>query len=70
MDLSMWNNEEVTKVSGYSIIDIKDCIYDLSNFISRCLSPNKLEHFNIAAVRKAQPYDQLPATINLSLRAV
>lgn len=70
MNLDIWNNEEVTKVSGYSITDIKDCIYDLSNFISRCLSPNKLEDFDIAGVLKAQPFDQLPSTINLSLRAV
>jgi hypothetical protein len=34
LNLDIWNNEEVSIVTGYNITDIKECLYDLAFFIS------------------------------------
>ena len=33
-------------MTGYSIYDIKKCLYDLADFISKELKPDRLEPFN------------------------
>jgi len=56
MNLSIWNNEEVTSITGYSITDLKQCLFDLSQFIAQNLSPNRLIGFDIQAIKNAEPY--------------
>jgi len=51
MNLDIWNNEQVTTITGYSITDIKDCLFDLAEFISMNLSPNRLADFDIEVVK-------------------
>jgi len=47
LNLSIWNNERVHNLSGYSLDDIRPCLYELSKFICNNLSPNRLEGFSI-----------------------
>lgn len=47
LNTDIWNNEVVSSVTGYSVLDIKDCLFDLAEFISSNLSPNRLENFDI-----------------------
>jgi hypothetical protein len=47
LNLDIWNNEDVVMLTGYSILDIKDCLHNLSQFISENLSPNRLAAFDI-----------------------
>lgn len=35
LNTNIWNNKNVYKMTGYSMKDIKDCLYMLSMFISK-----------------------------------
>lgn len=37
INTDIWNNKKVKKLTGYSITDIKECLYDLATFISNNL---------------------------------
>jgi hypothetical protein len=43
-------------MTGYSILDIKECLLELSLFISNSLSPNRLEGFDMSAIGSIQLY--------------
>lgn len=45
------------ELTGYSIRELVDCLNDLSVFISTNLQPNRLECFDIAAIKSLQQYD-------------
>ena len=47
LNLHIWNNKIVHEMTLISILDIKDCLYELSIFISNNLQPNRLECFKI-----------------------
>lgn len=51
LNTEIWNNEAIAQASGYSILDVRECLYDLSMFTSENLSPNRLEKFDIESVR-------------------
>jgi hypothetical protein len=65
LNTTIWNNEEVMQNTGYSITDIKGCLSDLSEFISKHLSPNRLENFDIEAIKTLKPYSEIPDCIGL-----
>ena len=67
MNTDIWNNETVVNVTGFSIYDIKDCLYDLSEFISQNLSPNRLEYFDIESIKSLESYSELPIKVGLNL---
>jgi hypothetical protein len=58
MNTDIWNNLMVHQATGYSILDIKKCLIELSLFISNNLSPNRLEGFDIQSLEKVQIYQQ------------
>lgn len=68
LNTDIWNNESVTTITGYSIDDIKDCLYDLSFFISTHLSPNRLAGFDIQAIKALEPFNELPVNLGLNLQ--
>ena len=57
MNTDIWNNRTVHELSGYSILDLTDCLYDLSIFISTNLQPNRLECFDIESIKTLKQYD-------------
>lgn len=59
LNVDIWNNEEVTAITGYTISDIKECLFDLAYFISSNLSPNRLAGFDIQAIKNSKPFDQI-----------
>lgn len=57
MNLAIWNNRDVHQTTEYSIIEIMPCLYDLSVFISTNLQPNRLECFDVEALKQVVIYD-------------
>ena len=57
LNTDIWNNSEVVNLSGYSIEMIKQPLFDLSNFIKQNLTPNRLEGFNIDAIKDLKDFD-------------
>lgn len=57
LNTHIWNNHNVHSLTGYSIDDIKQCLYDISVFISTNLQPNRLKSFDIDAILKIQKYE-------------
>lgn len=50
---------------------LKECLYDLANFMSQNLHPDRLKGFNIADIKNIASYDQIPACVSLdSLRQI
>ena len=47
LNLKIWNTEQVHNLTGYSLDDIRSCLYDLSKYLANNLYPNRLEGFNI-----------------------
>ena len=68
MNTDIWNNEKVARISGYTIVDIKSCLFDLSEFIASNLSPNRLENFDIEAVKGLENYSDIPQNLGLNLK--
>ena len=52
LNLDIWNNQTVHTLTGYSILDIKDCLHELAIFISTNLQPNRLENFDVEGILK------------------
>lgn len=57
LNLDIWNNQTVHCLSGYSILDIRDCLYELALFISTNLQPNRLENFDVDGIKKVSMYE-------------
>jgi len=68
LNTDIWNNDRVAGISGYSINDIKSCLYDLAEFIATNLSPNRLEHFDIENIKNLEPYNDIPENLGLNLK--
>ena len=61
----MWTSE-MASVTGYSIMDLKDCLYNLASFISSSLSPNRLAVFDIQAIKDIQPCSEVEVDLDFS----
>ena len=57
MNTGIWNNQTMHEMSSYSVTDLQDCLYDLSIFISTNLQPNRLECFDVEALKSIQQYE-------------
>ena len=57
LNLDIWNNQTIHNLTGYSIEDLKKCLFDLATFISNNLQPNRLITFDINAILKTNNYD-------------
>jgi hypothetical protein len=68
MNTDIWNNERVVGITGYTIGDIKDCLYDMAEFIQTNLSPNRLENFDIETVKTLEPFNDIPEKLGLNLK--
>ena len=58
LNTSMWNNQAVHEITGYSIDDIRQCLYEISHFICNNLQPNRLECFDIERILTTPIYNQ------------
>jgi hypothetical protein len=47
LNVALWNNQEITSVTGYSITDLTMCIFDLASFMKESLVPDRLVGFDI-----------------------
>ena len=56
LNLSIWNNQSVHSMTGYSLEDVKPCLIELSQFICNNLSPNRLDGFDISAILAVPMY--------------
>lgn len=65
MNLDLWTSE-IAAITGYSLVDLKDCLYQLASFISSSLSPNRLEPFDIEAIKNMQPENQVIVDLDFS----
>jgi len=68
LNVSIWNNEEITSITGYAFSDLQNCLYDLSQFIALNLSPNRLAGFDIEAIKSVEAFNQIPSNIGLDLK--
>lgn len=68
LNTDIWNNERVASISGYSITDIKPCLFDLAEFISSNLSPNRLANFDIESIKTLEPFNDIPGNLGLNLK--
>jgi len=68
LNLAVWNNEDVTTVSGYSITDLKQCLHELTQFISSNLSPNRLAAFDMSGILSAEAFNDIPNKLDLDLK--
>lgn len=57
LNTDIWNNPEIVSLTGYSIEMIKEPLYHLSNFIKQNLTPNRLEGFNIEAIKDLKDFE-------------
>lgn len=57
LNTDIWNNHQVHQLTGYSITDIKGCLYMIAAFIANNLQPNRLENFDIEAIKNLQNYE-------------
>ena len=57
LNLEIWNNYNVHILTGFSILDIKKCLFNLATFISNNLQPNRLACFNIQKINEANIYE-------------
>jgi hypothetical protein len=57
LNLEFWNTPDIHKLTGYSIEDIKQCLFELCSFIIEDLLPNRLEKFYITNIIKAKNYN-------------
>jgi hypothetical protein len=57
LNLEIWNNQNIHNLTGYSMEDIRKCLFDLATFISNNLQPNRLISFDINAILKTNNYD-------------
>ena len=56
LNTDIWNNIDIKTISGYSILDIKHCLYDIATFASKNLSPNRIENFNLDTILETQEF--------------
>ena len=56
-NLDIWNNQDIHNLTGYSILDLNKCLFDLATFISNNLQPNRLISFDIKSILKAKIYN-------------
>jgi len=68
LNTDIWNNERVVAISGYSILDIKTCLFDLADFIANNLSPNRLENFDVESIKELEPFNDIPENLGLNLK--
>ena len=57
LNTDIWNNPEIVSLTGYSIEMVKEPLYHLSNFIKNNLTPNRLEGFNIEAIKDLKDFE-------------
>ena len=67
LNTSIWNNEKVSNITGYSIENLKTCLYDLCLFMRENLHPDRLVNFNLAVIKNITSSDQIPANVELDL---
>lgn len=51
LNTDIWNNQNMYKLTGYSIEDLVESLMALSKFVSDNLVPNKLKYFDLEALR-------------------
>ena len=68
LNTDFWNNDRIVGITGYSVLDLKICLYDLAEFIASNLSPNRLSDFDIEAIKTIEPYNDIPVNIGLNLQ--
>ena len=67
-NLEIWNNKRVRRLTGYSIDDIKECLYDISIFISQNLQPDRLRNFNIENIMTVKACDNSITSENIKIK--
>ncbi len=56
LNLEFWNNQYVHNLTGYSLDDLRVCLYDLAMFISDNLQPDRLESFDLNSINTTKLY--------------
>lgn len=53
--------------TGYSMDQLKTCLYELSLFMSENLHPDRLRGYNLESIKTITSYDQIPANVGLDI---
>ena len=56
LQLDFWNCKKIHSLTDYSIVDLKECLYDLCDFMIEDLLPNRLEQFTIQSILNSKIY--------------
>lgn len=51
LNTDIWNDRTVHDMTGYSITDLKSCLYDLALFVNLNLESGQLDGFDIEAIK-------------------
>ena len=57
LNLEFWNNQYVHYLTGYSIVDLRVCLYELAMFIRDNLQPDRLESFEVNSINTTKIYN-------------
>lgn len=67
LNTDIWNNEEMTNTTGYSITDLRACLYSLAKFMAENLVPNRLANFDLESIKSIEPYHQIPLNLHKNI---
>lgn len=56
MNTDIWNNKAVHESTGYSILDLRICLYEICVFCVEKLKSHQLERFHLDAIRTVKQY--------------
>ena len=51
---SIWAADEVSGPAGYTVDELRPCLYDLAYFIRDSLKPDRLTGFDLESIRPIQ----------------
>ena len=52
MNLSIWTENEIESITGYSVDTLRNPLFELSNFIRYRLTPDRLYSFDLESILK------------------
>ena len=56
LNTDIWNNPRVVSLTGFSILMIKEPLYQLAQFIRENLTPDRLEGFDLESILEVQDF--------------
>ena len=56
VNTQVWNNQQVLEVTGITYKALKQCLYELANYIRESLTPDRLYGFDLETILEADDF--------------